>query len=102
MAQAHPTGYVSTFDALPDSALVRLAILIAWGLLPFSRATLWRKVRSGHFPRPVKVSCQVTAWRVGDVRRWLADPRDFRATTGGERLERLTAKRRIPESASRT
>jgi prophage regulatory protein len=40
--------------------------------VPFSPATLWRKVRAGEFPAPVKLSERVTAWNVGDVRRWLA------------------------------
>jgi predicted DNA-binding transcriptional regulator AlpA len=64
------------FDGLPDSAFVRLAELLE-GVLPFSASTTWRKVREGRFPQPVKVSCQITAWRVGDVRRWLADPAGF-------------------------
>lgn len=42
------------------------------GFLPFSRETLWRKVRSGEFPQPVKLSVRVTAWRVEDVLAWLA------------------------------
>lgn len=41
------------------------------GLVPFSSATLWRKVGDGTFPKPVKLSERVTAWRVEDVRRWL-------------------------------
>ena len=66
-----------TFEALPDQALVRLQFLIAWSLLPFSTSTLWRKCRSGEFPAPVKVSSQVTAWRVEDLRLWLSDPENF-------------------------
>lgn len=40
--------------------------------LPFSASTLWRKVRSGTFPRPVKLGPAITAWRVSDVTSWLA------------------------------
>ena len=68
------------FSALPDDALIRLGTLIAWALIPFSVATLWRKVRSGDFPAPLKVSTQVTAWRVGDIRRWLASPAAFQTS----------------------
>lgn len=67
------------FHRLPDEALIRLVFLTTWGLVPFSPSTLWRKVRHGEFPSPVKVSRQVTAWRVGDVRRWLSDPAGFKA-----------------------
>ncbi len=41
------------------------------GIVPFSSATLWRKVKAAEFPAPVKLSERVTAWRVEDVRAWL-------------------------------
>jgi prophage regulatory protein len=41
------------------------------GIVPFSSATLWRKVKGGEFPAPAKLSERVTAWRVEDVRQWL-------------------------------
>jgi hypothetical protein len=41
------------------------------GLVPFSSATLWRKVKAGAFPAPVKLSERVTAWRAADVKAWL-------------------------------
>ena len=41
------------------------------GLVPFSSATLWRKVKAGEFPAPVKLSDRVTAWRCSDVLAWL-------------------------------
>lgn len=40
-------------------------------LIPFSKSTLWRRVRSGTFPMPVKLSQRITAWRVEDIRRWI-------------------------------
>lgn len=41
------------------------------GMVPFSSATLWRKVKSGEFPAPVKLSDRVTAWRAQDVHAWM-------------------------------
>ena len=41
------------------------------GIIPISSATFWRKVKSGDFPSPVKLSERVTAWRVEDVRKWM-------------------------------
>ena len=71
----------SVFDALPNSAYVREAQLVqrpnrpdGTAPLPFSAPTLWRKVKAGTFPKPAKLSERVTAWRVGDIRQWLADP----------------------------
>lgn len=40
-------------------------------IVPFSSATLWRKVSAGDFPKPVKLGPRITAWRVQDVRDWL-------------------------------
>lgn len=64
------TRTASTFDRLPASGFIRQAQLIPT-VVPFSPATLWRKCKSGHFPKPVKLSARVTAWRVGDVREFL-------------------------------
>lgn len=55
---------------LPTTGYVRQAQLLASGV-PFSAATLWRKVRAQTFPAPVKLSAGVTAWRVEDVRAWM-------------------------------
>lgn len=41
------------------------------GMVPFSAATLWRKVAAGEFPAPVKLSERVTAWQLDAVREWL-------------------------------
>ncbi len=60
----------STFDDLPASGFIRQAQLIPT-VVPFSSATLWRKCKSGQFPKPVKLSERVTAWRVGDIRQFL-------------------------------
>jgi predicted DNA-binding transcriptional regulator AlpA len=69
------------FDVLPDSAFIRESQLVYNpkrpefpALLPFSAATLWRKVAAGTFPRPIKLSTRVTAWRVAEVRRFLQSP----------------------------
>ncbi len=67
------------FDRLPDDALIRLNSLIAWGIIPFSASTLWRKCKSGDFPSPVKVSDHVTAWRVGQLRAFLQDPANYKS-----------------------
>lgn len=51
-------------------AYVRQSQLIP-AVLPFSVATLWRKVKNGTFPKPVKLSERITAWRVEDICQWL-------------------------------
>jgi predicted DNA-binding transcriptional regulator AlpA len=64
----------AAFDLLPSEGYVRQAHLIH-AVVPFSGATLWRKVKAGTFPAPVKLSERVTAWRVEDVRAWLNSPK---------------------------
>ena len=58
------------FDELPATGFVRQSQLIP-NIVPFSPATLWREVKAGTFPAPVKLSQRVTAWRVGDIRSWI-------------------------------
>ena len=36
-------------------------------LIPISRASWWRGVRAGRYPRPVKLGERTTAWRLSDV-----------------------------------
>ncbi|NDD14989.1 MAG: AlpA family phage regulatory protein [Betaproteobacteria bacterium] len=40
-------------------------------ILPFSASTLWRKVRAGTFPAPIKLGPGITAWREKDIVDWL-------------------------------
>jgi prophage regulatory protein len=40
------------------------------GMFPFSDSTLWRMVKAGKFPKPVKLSGGVTAWPAADVDAW--------------------------------
>lgn len=55
---------------LPATGYVRQSKLIPH-IIPFSSTTLWRKVKTGEFPAPVKLSSRVTAWRAEDVRAWM-------------------------------
>ena len=41
------------------------------GILPMSKATIWRKVKNGTFPAPAKISDNVTAWAISDIDAYL-------------------------------
>ena len=64
--------------SLPETGFVRLPQIIGRkstnddsgtpALFPVSASTWWAGVRSGRFPKPVKLGPRTTAWRVEDVR----------------------------------
>lgn len=57
-------------EALPERGYIRQKLLIPH-LVPFSVATLWRRVKTGDFPAPVRLSPRITAWRIEDIKAWL-------------------------------
>lgn len=62
------------FDLLPDSAHVRQPVVEA--LYACSASTVWRRVRTGLIPEPVRLGPRVTAWSVGALRRALRGQAD--------------------------
>ena len=55
---------------LPDTGFVRLSSILApSGPIPVSKSTWWAGVKSGRYPKPVKLGPRITAWRVEDIRR---------------------------------
>lgn len=39
------------------------------GLIPVSEATWWEGVKSGRYPKPVRIGPRCVAWRVSDIAR---------------------------------
>ena len=70
-----------SFENLSDEALLREKQLHEVQIIPFSTSTLWRKVKTGDFPKPIKLSDQITAWRVKDLRQWLSDPGSYKTNS---------------------
>lgn len=55
--------------SLPTTGFLRLPqVLAPNGPMPVGRSTWWAGVKSGHFPKPVKLGPRTTAWRVEDIR----------------------------------
>ena len=54
---------------LPETGFVRLPAILR--VFPISRSTWWAGVKTGKYPRSVKLSPRTTAWRVGDIRALL-------------------------------
>ena len=61
-------------DQLPQTGLVRLPAILgdaALGiapLYPVSRTTWHEGVKSGRFPKPIRIGARAVAWRVEDIR----------------------------------
>jgi predicted DNA-binding transcriptional regulator AlpA len=54
---------------IPTTGFVRFsAILAPTGPIPVSKSTWWAGVKSGRYPKPVKLGPRITAWRVEDIR----------------------------------
>lgn len=60
---------LSNFDNLPDAALVRLPVVM--GLLGCSASSVWRNVKLGNLPAPIKLTPNISGWRVSDLRATL-------------------------------
>ena len=80
---------LSFFETLPDSALIKEKLIIGAvhkshdkmpvetpRIVPVSRSTWRRMVKAGQAPAPVKLHTGISAWRVGDLRCWLAAQTD--------------------------
>jgi prophage regulatory protein len=66
----HMAKNILALGERPATGYLRQSQLIP-GIIPFSCATLWRMVKKGAFPPPVKLSQRVTAWRAADVVAWM-------------------------------
>jgi predicted DNA-binding transcriptional regulator AlpA len=54
---------------LPATGFLRLnGVLAPGGPIPVSKSTWWAGVKTGRYPKPVKLGPRITAWRVEDIR----------------------------------
>lgn len=66
----------TTTTPLPETGFVRLPHIIGDSksnppipaIIPVSKSTWWAGVKSGRFPKPVKLGPRITVWRVEDIR----------------------------------
>ena len=75
----------------PTTGFMRLASILApRGPIPVSKSTWWAGVKSGRFPKPVKLGPRITAWRVEDIRalidqaRKITDSKSFTVAVAGD------------------
>lgn len=59
----------------PESGFVRLPQIIGDkkrgipAFIPVSKTAWWEGVKTGRFPKPVKLGPRITAWRADEVRK---------------------------------
>jgi len=63
---ATTTVYITGMHDIPETGFVRLSQVLC--VIPLGKTCWWEGVRSGRFPKPVKLSERCTAWRVEDIR----------------------------------
>lgn len=53
-------------DVLPPGGFVRLPTILK--LIPMSRSAFYRRIETGEFPAPLKLSPTIACWRSEDIR----------------------------------
>jgi prophage regulatory protein len=56
---------------IPEIGFLRLNQVLT--VIPIGKTCWWEGVRSGRFPKPVKLSARCTAWRAEDIRNLIDD-----------------------------
>lgn len=51
---------------IPETGFLRLPQVLR--VIPLGKTCWWEGVKSGRFPKPVKLSARCTAWRAEDIR----------------------------------
>ena len=51
---------------IPEIGFIRLRKVLT--VIPVGKSCWWDGVKSGRFPKPVKLSTRCTAWRAEDIR----------------------------------
>ena len=63
---ARLTAQLARFESLPNDT--RVALPLVCELFGRSPASVWRDVKAGRIPKPVKAGIRCTRWLVGDLR----------------------------------
>lgn len=60
----------SASSTLPVTGFLRLPKVLS--LIPVGRSTWWAGVKSGRYPKPVKLGPRMSAWKAEDVHALIA------------------------------
>ena len=70
-----------THPSLPEIGFIRLAQIIGDPkagpprppIVPVSKSTWWQGVKTGRFPKPVKLGPNTTAWKAEDIQELIRE-----------------------------
>ena len=79
-------------NILPETGFLRLANIIGDAkarppipaIIPVSKSTWWAGVKSGRYPKSIKLGPRITAWRVEDIRELIQNSPESVRGTGRE------------------
>ena len=65
--------------SLPETGYLRLPQIIGDkkavppipAIIPVAKSTFWQGIRTGRYPKPIKLSPRVTVWKVEDIRAFI-------------------------------
>jgi prophage regulatory protein len=64
---------------IPETGFLRLPQVLS--VIPLGKTCWWEGVKSGRFPKPIKLSARCTAWRAEDIRQLIAQLSNESLTT---------------------
>lgn len=77
-SKKHTGGASAAPHTLPATGFLRLQQIVGDRkagtppIIPVCKSTWWDGVKSGRFPKPIKLSPRVTVWRAEDIRDLIA------------------------------
>lgn len=51
--------------SLPETGFIRLSVILT--IIPVGKTTWWNGVKTGKFPKPIKLGTRTTAWKAEDI-----------------------------------
>lgn len=63
---------------IPETGFLRLTQVLS--VIPVGKTSWWEGVKSGRFPKPIKLTRRCTAWRADDIRALIKSLSEQRPT----------------------
>lgn len=70
---------------IPETGFVRLAQVLT--VIPLCKSSWWQGVKSGRFPKPIKLSARCVAWKAEDIHALIKQLSGQLETAGKSSLE---------------